>query len=143
MKRFFIQAAFLFIGLLLGTSCEDEIDTAQPGSKWNTTYVTMHPKDYLSPLKAVSLSHSKKEGIKSNFEFQFIIKTSKPTMYDVTAEVEIEHDLPMSIEKMVLSDRYLTVKTGETQSEPVSLNISDWSELETIQDKQEYNLVVP
>lgn len=142
MKLFFIKTVILALGLFLGTSCEDEIDTAQPGSKWNTTYVTVHPKDYLTPLKTISLPHSKEGGIKYDFSFQFILKTSKPVSSDVAAQVVIEHNLPIDRDKIVLSSSQIMVKAGESQSNPVSLCISDWSDLENFQDKQEYNLQI-
>lgn len=124
-------------------SCDDDdLTTAQSGSKWNTTYVTLHSSNYLKPLPSFTLNHSRENGVEGKVNFQYIVMTSKAATHDIIVDVEIECNIPISNSKIELSASNLKIKSGENKSEPVTLNISDWSELESIKDKQDYVLTI-
>lgn len=124
-------------------SCDDDdLATEQSGSKWNVTYVTLHPANYLKPLPSFTLSHSREHGVEGKVNFQYIIMTSKAATHDIIVDVAIECNIPISNNKIELSASNLKIKAGETKSEPVTLNISDWSELESVKDKQDYVLTI-
>jgi hypothetical protein len=144
-KNFFV---YILLIVLMGTvislaSCDDDdLTAAQSGSKWNTTYVTLHPSNYLKPLPSFTLNHSRENGVDGKVNIQYIVMTSKAATHDIIVDVEIECNIPISNSKIELSASNLKIKAGENKSEPVTLNISDWSELESVKDKQDYALTI-
>lgn len=141
MKKFFhyiLMAAFLG-GTIPFSSCND--DDENQLNEWNTTYISLLPEDYLKPLVTdFNLTHAEGVGVEGNVEFQFVATASKVVEQDVTIGIEVSTTLPISSDKINLSSSTVTIKAGQKQSEPVTLSITDWSELESVKEAAEYTL---
>lgn len=103
----------------------------------------MLPVDYLKPLTTeFNLTHSEGIGIEGKVDFQFIAVASKPVDQDIAVDIEVTTDLPVSTNKIALSSQKAVIKAGQKQSEPITLSITDWSELINIKAAAEYFLKI-
>lgn len=141
MKKFFhyILMAAIIGGTISFTSCSKDDEDQQ--NEWNMTYISLLPVDYLKPFsKEFKLSHAEGTGVEGTIEFQFMAKTSKAVEHDVTIDIELNTTIPVSKDKIVLSSQKAIIKAGQTQSEPIELSITDFSELSDIKEVAEYTL---
>lgn len=142
MKKFFhyILMAALIGGVIPFTSCSDDDETI---NEWNLSYISLLPVDYLKPLTTeFNLTHSEGIGIEGKVDFQFIAVASKPVDQDIAVDIEVTTDLPVSTNKIALSSQKAVIKAGQKQSEPITLSITDWSELINVKAAAEYFLKI-
>lgn len=140
MKKFFhyiLMAAFIG-GTISFTSCSKDDETI---NEWNMNYISLLPVDYLRPLSnEFNLTHAEGTGVEGTIEFQFMAKASRAVEQDVTIDIELTTNIPVSKDKIVLSSQKAIIKVGQTQSEPIELSITDFSELADIKEAAEYTL---
>lgn len=110
-------------------------------NEWEMNYVSLLPTDYLRPTPSFSLKHVEEEGIEGNVDFQFMAKTQKAVDQDIKVNIDATCD-GISTDKISLSSKDIVIKAGSTASEPVTLNISDWKELEGIKEATNYTLKI-
>lgn len=139
MKKFFhyiLMAAFIG-GIIPFASCSDD----ETINEWDMSYISLLPVDYLKPLTTeINLTHAEGTGIEGAIDFQFMATASKAIEQDVTVDIELTTTLPISADKIVLSSQQAIIKAGQKQSEPISLSITDWSELVDVKEAAEYTL---
>lgn len=143
MKKFFhyILMAALIGGTIPFTSCND--DDENQLNEWNMAYVSLLPVDYLKPLTTeFTLNHAEGTGVEGKIDFQFMAVSSKPVEQDVTVDIEVTTTLPISADKIALSSQKAIIKAGQKQSEPITLSITDWSELADNKEAAEYTLSI-
>lgn len=142
MKNLF---KYFLVSLLVGGatliySCSDDDDTV---TKWEKTYVTVYQADYLKPIPAsFNLKHSEGSDVEGDVEFQCIAMASRPVEKDVVVDINVTCDAPISADKINVSNNSLLIKAGEQKSEPLTINITDWSELTSIKEAATYHLNV-
>lgn len=140
MKKFFryILMAALVGGTVPFISCNDDEESM---NEWEMTYLSLLPADYLKPVVTeFNLTHSEGAGIEGSVEFEFMVTASKAVEQDVSIQIDTAFTLPVSPEKVSLSAQTAVIKAGKTQSEPISLSITDWSELLSVKEAAEYTL---
>lgn len=119
------------------SSCKDDDSI----NEWEMSYVSVLPVDYLRPTPSFSLKHVEGEGIKGNVEFQFMARTQKVINQDIKVNFSAMCN-GISADKISLSSKYLVIKAGSTSSEPISLSITDWKELESVKEAADYTLKI-
>ena len=141
MKKLFhyiLMAAFIGVITIPFTSCSDDEEAI---NEWNMSYISLLPADYLKPLTTeFNLTHAEGTGVEGSVEFQFIATNSKVVDQDITVNLALTTTLPISEDKIVMSSKQAVIKAGQTQSEPITLSITDWSELNEVKDAAEYTL---
>lgn len=141
MKKFlrYILVAAISSCIIPFSSCSDDDENAV--NEWNMTYVSLLPTNYLKPLTTeFNLTHAEGTGIEGVIDFQFMATASKVVEQDVTVDIELTTTLPISADKIVLSSQQAIIKAGQKQSEPISLSITDWSDLVDVKEAAEYTL---
>lgn len=140
MKKFFryiLMAAFIG-GTVPLASCDDDEDVL---NEWDMTYVSLLQADYLRPVPTTfNLTHAEGTGIEGRVEFSFMASASETVEQDVTVDFTVATTLPVSSDKIVLSAQSAVIKAGQKNSEPITLSITDWSELEKVKEAAEYTL---
>lgn len=140
MKKFFqyiLMAAFIG-GTVPLASCDDDEEVL---NEWDMTYVSLLQADYLRPVPTTfNLTHAEGSGIEGTMEFSFMAYATEVVEQDVTVDFAVTTTLPVSEDKIALSAQSMVIKAGQKNSEPVTLSITDWSELEKVKDAAEYTL---
>ena len=93
------------------SSCSDDDSV----NEWDMSYVSLLPADYLRPTPSFTLKHVEEEGI------------------DATCD-------GISADKINLTSKTAVIKANATASEPITLSITDWDELESIKGEANYTL---
>ena len=132
MKKFFqyILVATLMGGTISLASCDDDEDTL---NEWNMTYVSIQQADYLRPIPTFSLKHVLDEKIEQEVSVSVVASIQKVTTHDVKVNLDITCD-GISADKLVKTADVALIKAGQTKSEPVTVTINDWSDLENIKE---------
>lgn len=140
MKKFFhyIIMAALLGGTVPFASCNDDENQL---NEWNMTYIYLLPADYLKPaVTDFQLTHSEGSGVEGSVEFEWMATASKAVEQDVTVQIDVTSTLPISADKINVSSKTAVIKAGSTHSEPISLSITDWSDLSQVKEAAEYTL---
>lgn len=139
MKKFFhyIIMAALLGGTVPFASCSD--DDENQLNEWNMSYVSLLPVDYLRPVPSFTLKHIIDKGIEGSVEFEVMATLQKPASQDVTVNIDASCD-GIGAEKIVKSDDVAVIKAGSVKSEPVTISITDWSDIENVEEAAEYVL---
>ena len=132
-----ITIAFMSAIVPLLSSCKDDDSV----NEWDINYVSLLPADYLRPTPSFSLKHVEEEGIEGNVDFQFMAKTQKAVDQDIKVNIRATCD-GISTDKISLTSKELVIKAGSTVSEPITLNIKDWKELESTKGAANYTLKI-
>lgn len=108
------------------SSCSDDDSV----NEWDMSYVSLLPADYLRPTPSFTLKHVEEEGIEGSVEFQFMATTQKAVAQDINVNIDATCD-GISADKINLTSKTAVIKANATASEPITLSITDWDELET------------
>lgn len=119
------------------SSCSDDDSV----SEWDMSYVSLLPADYLRPTPSFTLKHVEEEGIEGNVEFQFMATTQKAAAQDINVNIDATCD-GISADKINLTSKTAVIKANATASEPITLSITDWDELESIKGEANYTLKI-
>lgn len=139
MKKFFhyiLMAAFIG-GTIPFSSCND--DDENQLNEWNMSYVSLLPADYLRPIPSFTLKHIIDKGIEGSVEFQVMATLQKPASQDVSVNIDATCD-GIAADKIVKSSDAAIIKAGNLKSEPVTISITDWSDIESVEEAAEYTL---
>lgn len=139
MKKFFhyiLMAAFIG-GTIPFSSCND--DDENQLNEWNMSYVSLLPADYLRPIPSFTLKHIIDKGIEGSVEFQVMATLQKPASQDVSVNIDATCD-GIAADKIVKSSDAAIIKAGDLKSEPVTISITDWSDIESVEEAAEYTL---
>lgn len=137
MKKFFhyiLMAAFLG-GTVPFTSCSD--DEENQLNEWNMGYISLLPVDYLRPIPSFNLTHSVDNGVQGEVSIDVMATLQKPTSADVKVKISATCE-GINAEHISVSDA--VIKAGATKSEPVTVSITDWSDIAGNTDDVEYTL---
>lgn len=130
------MAAFLG-GTIPFSSCSDDDDNQL--NEWNMSYVSLLPVDYLRPVPSFTLKHIIDKGIEGSVEFQVMATLQKPASQDVTVNIDATCD-GIAADKIVKSSDAAIIKAGSLKSEPVTVSITDWADIESVEQAAEYTL---
>ena len=117
------------------SSCSDDDSV----NEWDMSYVSLLPADYLRPTPSFTLKHVEEEGIEGSVEFQFMATTQKAVAQDINVNIDATCD-GISADKINLTSKTAVIKANATASEPITLSITDWDELESIKGEANYTL---
>ena len=117
------------------SSCSDDDSV----NEWDMSYVSLLPADYLGPTPSFTLKHVEEEGIEGSVEFQFMATTQKAVAQDINVNIDATCD-GISADKINLTSKTAVIKANATASEPITLSITDWDELESIKGEANYTL---
>lgn len=126
------------LSLITFNACSGDDESV---NEWAANYVYLQKEDYLLPDKMYSLVHSP-AGIEGDeVTGTFVVKMKRPATKDIIVVLETQSDkVPNDL--ISLSTKEVTIKAGETVSEVVTLNMSDWSFAQQDRDAQVYNLEI-
>lgn len=119
------------------SSCSDDDSV----NEWDMSYVSLLPADYLKPIPSFTLKHVEEEGIEGSVEFQFMATTQKTATQDIKVNIDATCD-GISADKINLTSKTAVIKAGSTTSEPISLSITDWNDLESTKGEVNYTLKI-
>lgn len=141
MKKFFhyIMMAALLGGTVPFVSCSD--DDENQLNEWNMSYVSLLPVDYLRPVPSFTLKHITDKGIEGSVEFEVMATLQKAVGQDVTVSIDAVCD-GIGADKIVKSGDAAVIKAGSLKSEPVTISITDWSDIESVEEAADYTLNV-
>lgn len=137
MNKFFhyiLMTAFLG-SIVPFTSCSDEEDGSP--NEWNMGYISLLPVDYLRPTPSFTLTHSIDNGIQGEVNFDVMATIQKPVSEDVNVKISATCE-GISAEYINVSDAL--IKAGTTKSDPVTVSITDWSDIAGNIDDAEFTL---
>lgn len=117
------------------SSCSDDDSV----NEWDMSYVSLLPADYLRPTPSFTLKHVEEEGIEGSVEFQFMATTQKAVAQDINVNIDATCD-GISADNINLTSKTAVIKANATASEPITLSITDWDELESIKGEANYTL---
>ena len=139
MKKFFhyILMAALIGGTIPFTSCND--DDENQLNEWNMAYVSLLPVDYLKPMPTFTLDHFTGKGIEGAVAMDVMATLQKPLDHDGTVDLSATCE-GISADKITMSSNKAVIKAGTTQSEAISVAITDWSDIVSVSDAAEYSL---
>lgn len=139
MKKFFhyIIMAALLGGTVPFVSCSD--DDENQLNEWNMSYVSLLPVDYLRPVPTFTLKHIMDEGIEGSVELEVMATLQRPASRDVTVNIDATCD-GIGADKIVKSNNTALIKAGSLKSEPVTVSITDWADIESTEEAAEYTL---
>ena len=136
MKKFFhyiLMAAFIG-GTIPFTSCNDDENQL---NEWNMSYVSLLPVNYLRPIPSFKLTHSVDNGIQGEVSYDVMATLQKPASADVKVKISATCE-GINAEHINVSDAI--IKAGNTKSDPVTISITDWSDIAGNTDDVEYTL---
>lgn len=130
MKQFIYQIMLLCIwtvGITTSfTSCDSEEVIED---EWNATYVYIQRNDYLEMNNSVfNLGHSV-QGIVGEVAFTFKLKVQKPAEQDIIGNLSFSGTESMPASLFTLSNDKPIIKAGETESEEITLTLTEKDEL--------------
>lgn len=137
MKKFFhyiLMAAFIS-GTIPFSSCND--DDENQLNEWNMGYISLLPVDYLRPIPSFKLTHSVDNGIQGEVSYDVMATLQKPVSADVKVKISATCE-GINAEHINVSDAI--IKAGNTKSDPVTISITDWSDIAGNTDDVEYTL---
>ena len=138
MKKFFqyILVTALMGGAVTLASCDDDEDTL---NEWNMTYVSIQPEDYLRPVPTFNLKHVLNEKIEGEVSLSVVASIQKVSSHDIKMNIDAACE-GIAPERINKSAEFAVIKAGQTKSEPVTVSISDWSDIEGVKEAKAYSL---
>ncbi len=119
-------------------SCSSDEDE---GNEWTDTIVYLQRNDYLIQDKVFNLTHSS-SGIKGDVEMIFTVKTQRPTNEDIIVNLEVTVSEGLNSEDILLSIPQVKIKAKQSQSEEISVSITDFESLKDIEDPVSLTFIV-
>lgn len=139
MKKFlrYILVAAISSCIIPFSSCSDDDENAV--NEWNMTYVSLLPTNYLKPIQTVTLDHFTGKEIEGTVAMDVMATIQKAASNDITVDISATCE-GISSEKIIMSSNKAVIKAGSTKSEPVSISITDWSDIASVSEAAEYTL---
>mgnify|MGYP000815867987 CR=1 FL=1 len=139
MKKFlrYILVAAISSCIIPFSSCSDDDENAV--NEWNMTYVSLLPTNYLKPIQTVTLDHFTGKEIEGTVAMDVMATIQKAASNDITVDISATCE-GISSEKITMSSNKAVIKAGSTKSEPVSISITDWSDIASVSEAAEYTL---
>lgn len=123
MKNRISLSIAVLLGVLTPTlsSCDDKEEAF---NEWTATYVSLQRQDYLSgDVKEFKLSHDASGIGGDEVSLTFNVKTQQPAPADITVALQVEGEEGLPADMITLSNRSVTLRQGETQSETITATI--------------------
>lgn len=139
MKKFlrYILVVAISSCIIPFSSCSDDDENAV--NEWNMTYVSLLPTNYLKPIQTVTLDHFTGKEIEGTVAMDVMATIQKAASNDITVDISATCE-GISSEKITMSSNKAVIKAGSTKSEPVSISITDWSDIASVSEAAEYTL---
>lgn len=125
------------LGVLALNSCSKDEDDEM--NEWTTNYVYLQRDNYLAKEPTFIVTHDPM-GLAGEVDYKFYIKTKYPATKDINVSFEVSGDIPN--DKISLQTRQVTIKSGETSSELITVTVPDWSFLKDDKAAKDYNMIV-